>query len=97
MNLKQTMKKIKKKQPKTPLQETVFTLKKKWKTIKNKQKHWKIHLYLTLVLPVVLIIAIIKALKTYIRLKIRDIAVKTPSDLKQEKNKKTEKSENLAL
>lgn len=79
---------LRKKQPENALKKAVFIMKKKWKTAKKRQKHWKMRIYLTLVLPAVLIAAIIKAVRTYIRLKIRDIAEKTPSELKKENQQK---------
>lgn len=53
----------------------------------KRRKHWKRRFYLFIVFPVFLVACIIRAVKTYVRIKLWEIGTGTPSPFtKQEEN-----------
>lgn len=69
-----------KKPPMTPWQEAMEELRRKKKRLGRKYRLWKFYLYAFVILPVFAIMLALKALKTYVRIKLREIAVNTPMD-----------------
>lgn len=70
---------IQKKKPLSPLEKAVYTMQKTLAQWDKQRKHWKIRFYLTIVFPVVFVLALIKAIKTYVRIKLWEIGTKAPS------------------
>ncbi|MCI8950461.1 MAG: hypothetical protein HFG49_10550 [Lachnospiraceae bacterium] len=77
MNL---MNRFRKKPPESSLQASVKHLQKKWKRLERKRKLWKFYFYSFVVLPVFAVMLAVKALKTYVRIKLREIAENTQMD-----------------
>lgn len=69
-----------KKQPLTPWEEAVQLACKKWKQYERRKKYWKIYMYVLFVLPVFASILTVKVVKTYVRIKLRQIAVNVASE-----------------
>ncbi|MDO5416122.1 MAG: hypothetical protein Q4F29_02885 [Lachnospiraceae bacterium] len=72
----------------SPLQEAVFTIQQKVNRLEKKQKHWKLYFYLTVLLPVFIVILTIQAARTYVRIKLRDVGTNAPSDFSDASVKK---------
>ncbi len=75
-----------KKPPMTPWQDAMEELRRKKKRLGRKYRLWKFYLYAFVILPVFAIMLALKALKTYVRIKLREIAVNTPMDTPGDKD-----------
>lgn len=76
---------LRKKKNLSPLEKAVDNLQTGINRWNKKRKHWKRRFYLMVVCPVVLVAMIIKAVKTYVRIKLMEIGMKAPSPLEKEK------------
>lgn len=82
---------FRKKEPLSPLEKAVYTVQKKLYQWDKQRKHWKTRFYVMVVFPVFLVLVILKALKTYVRIKLWELGTRAPSPFKTEKEKAEEK------
>lgn len=65
----------------SPLREALNTVQDKLNRLEAKRKHWKLRLYLTVGLPLFLAAVTVRAVQAYVRIKLQDIGMHTPSGL----------------
>ncbi len=70
--------KFTKKKPLTPWEEAIELVCKKWKRYERKRKYYKIYLFVFFLLPIFASILTVKVVKTYVRIKLRQVAAKVP-------------------
>lgn len=73
-----------KKEPLTPWEEAIQIVCKKWKRYERKRKYYKIYLFVLFILPIFASILTVKVVKTYVKIKLRQIAVRVPSEILKE-------------
>lgn len=73
--------KFTKKEPMTPWEEAIQLICKKWKRYERKRKYYKIYLFVLFILPIFASILTVKVVKTYVKIKLRQIAMKAPSEI----------------
>ncbi|MDO5348774.1 MAG: hypothetical protein Q4E86_02435 [Lachnospiraceae bacterium] len=73
--------KFAKKEPMTPWEEAIQLICKKWKRYERKRKYYKIYLFVLFILPIFASILTVKVVKTYVKIKLRQIAMKAPSEI----------------
>lgn len=83
------------KKPKSLIQEIRDEYQAEVKKLKRKKFLLKAKLLLTIVLPVFIILLSVKVIKTFVRIKVRDIFSKKPIDAKGTEN--TENAENVQV
>ncbi len=72
-----------KKKALSPFKKKMERMKKNISNWNKTYKHWKTKFYLTVVFPAVLVALIVQAVKSYVRIKLMEIGMKTPSPFKE--------------
>lgn len=63
------------KKEQTPWEQWINNLSRRQKRLDRRIKHWKFFFYTTFVLPVFAVVLAVKVIKTYVRIKLREIAM----------------------